>query len=145
MKGLIYVPLAMLLTATAAALILRAFGRPVDPKTFVTAAAIATLSAEAALIPLVLTRHASPVAVSQAALGGSMLHLFLTFALGATAFMMNLAGRRDLFLFLLLGFYWISLIFIVIAMIKCIRRSAANAMRNMPRPTAGARTVVSST
>jgi hypothetical protein len=124
-KGLVYVPLAMVLTATAAALTLRATGRVVDLRTFVTAAAIATLSAEAALLPLLLARHSGTAAVSQAALVGTMLHLFLSFALGATAFMMNLVARRDLFLFLLLGFYWISLLFIVIVMVKSIRRSAA--------------------
>jgi hypothetical protein len=115
----------MVMSATAAALILRAFGRAVDVKTFVTAAVIATLSAEAALVPVLLARGAGTASVSQAALVGTMLHLFLTFALGATAYLMNFAGRRDLFVFLLLGFYWVSLIFIVIVMVKSIRRSAA--------------------
>jgi hypothetical protein len=132
MKGLLYVPLAMLLSATAAALALRGLVGQVDVKTLATAAAIATLAAEAAILPTVLARHAGPVGLSQAALGGTMIHLFFTFALGATAYLMKLVGRRDLFLFMLLGFYWISLIFIVTAMVKSIRRSAANVKSATP-------------
>jgi hypothetical protein len=126
MKGLLYVPFAMVLSAIAAGLILRGFTGHVDVRTLATAAAIATLAAEAAMLPLVLVRHAGPVGTSQAALGGTMIHLFVTFALGATAYLMKLVGRRDLFLFMLLGFYWVSLIFIVTAMAKSIRRSSAN-------------------
>jgi hypothetical protein len=117
----------MVLSAAAAAWLLRAVGAQVELKTVITAAVITTLAAEAAVLPVVLARNAAPVVTSQAALVGTMLHLFLTFVLGAAAYLMNLVTRKDLFLFLLLGFYWVSLIFIVLVMIRFIRRSATSA------------------
>jgi hypothetical protein len=123
-KGLVLVPVGMVLTALAAALILRGAGRAVPASTLITAAGIATLAAEGALIPLVLTRRAGPVGTAQAALGGSMIHLFFTFVLGAGAYLMKLVDRRDTFLFLLMSFYWISLLLVVTVMVRQVRRSA---------------------
>ena len=127
MKGLFLVPVVMALSAAAGALVLRGLGRPVDVRNLVAAAVIAMSAAEAALMPLLLTRHAGPAAVSQAGLVGTVVHLFLSIALGAAAYVMKLTGRRDAFLFYLLCFYWVSLIYIVTVMAKEIRRSASAA------------------
>jgi hypothetical protein len=84
---------------------------------------ITLLSSQAAMIPIGLARKSDPVVVFQAAFGGSVIHLFTTLALGATVHAMKWVDDRSLFLFLLLGFYWFSLIFVVTAMIKIFRRS----------------------
>jgi hypothetical protein len=112
----------IVVTAAVAALVLRqATGQP-HLRDVAYAAAITLVSAELALIPVALVRKSSPVALFQAAFGGTVLHLFLTLALGAAVHGLNLVDRR-IFLFLLLGLYWFSLIFVVSALIRVFRRA----------------------
>lgn len=122
MKHLLWIAAGILLTAGIAALILRQTTGQFHLRELGIVTAIIFVSAQVAMIPLFLTRGASPVAVFQAAFGGTVIHLFLTLALGAAVHMMHWADR-GMFLFLLLGFYWFSLIFVITAMIKIFRQS----------------------
>jgi len=135
-KGLVFLPVVMALSAAAAVLILRGLGKPVDVRNLVASVVITMTAAEAALMPLLLTRHAGPVGNTQAALVGTVLHLFLCVSLGAAAYMMKLAGRRDVFLFYLLSFYWVSLVYVVLVMSREVRRSASNANTSGRAPVA---------
>ena len=122
MKHAMWISAGLLATAVVAALVLRqATGDP-HLREVGFAAAITVFSAVVAVLPLALTSKSSPVAVFQAAFGGTVAHLFLTLALGAAA---HTLGRvdRSLFLFLLLAFYWVSLLFVVTALIKVFRRA----------------------
>jgi predicted lysophospholipase L1 biosynthesis ABC-type transport system permease subunit len=87
------------------------------------AAGITLISAQVSLIPMALVRKTDPVVVFQSGFGGTVIHLFLTLAMGATAYSLRLVDR-NVFLFLLLSFYWFSLIFVVTAMIKTVRQAA---------------------
>jgi hypothetical protein len=113
---------ALLITAGVAALVLWQVTHEPHLREIAFAAGITFLSAEVALLPMLLVRKTDPVVVFQAAFGGTVLHLFLTLAMGAVAHGFHWVDR-GIFLFLLLGFYWSSLIFVVIAMIKYFRRS----------------------
>jgi len=59
-----------------------------------------------------------------------VIHLFVTFAAGAGAYALRLAGDQKIYLFLLLGFYWISLVLVVIAMSRAFRRVIPHAEPN---------------
>ena len=123
MKHVIWIPLGLLLIAAAAALILRQFTGSYHGQEVGFAAGIALVSAELAMVPLALSRRLGPVANFQAAFGGTLMHLFICLAAGAAVYALQLAGDRNVYVFLLLGFYWFSLIFIVIAMTRVFRRT----------------------
>jgi hypothetical protein len=121
-KHVIWISAGLLLTAVVGALVLRQSTGQWHLRELGVVTAITLASSQVAMIPLILTRKASPVAIFQAAFGGTVIHLFLTLALGAAVHAMGWVDR-GLFLFLLLGFYWFSLIFVVTAMIKSFRHS----------------------
>ena len=131
MKSLVWVPVGIVLAAVTAAGVLRGVTGASHVREVMTAAAIAVVAAELSLVPLVLTRQAGQIAVTQAALGGTLILLFLMISVGAAAYTMRLVDNRQLFMFLLMGFYWISLVFTVIAMIKAVRRAHPE-----PKPSA---------
>jgi hypothetical protein len=122
-KHVIWIPIALFLTAGLAALVLNQVAGGYHVQDIAYAAGITLVSAELAMIPITLTRKSGPVANFQAAFGGTVIHLFLTFAAGAACYGLKLVADRQVFLFLLLGFYWFSLVFVVIAMIRIFRRS----------------------
>lgn len=124
MKSLIWMPLGLAAAAGVALLILRGATGQLFLRETLIAAGIAVVASEAAMVPLVIVRRGSTLAMSQASLVGTVLHMFLAFVLGAVAYSMKLVGQRNYFMFLLLGFYWVSLVLIVIAMIKSVRRAA---------------------
>jgi hypothetical protein len=128
-KHLFWIAAGVLITAGLAAPILRQTTGEFHLRELGIVTAIILISSQVAMIPLLLTRGASPVAVFQAAFGGTVIHLFLSLALGAAVHSMGWAGR-GLFLFLLLGFYWFSLSFVITAMIKIFRQS-------VPQPSHG--------
>jgi len=113
----------LLAIAAVAALVLRqSTGQP-HLRELAYATAITFVSAELSLLPAALARRASPVALFQAAFGGTVLHLLLTLALGAAANSLAAGIDRRIFLFLLLGLYWFSLIFVVTALTRVFRRA----------------------
>jgi hypothetical protein len=122
-KHLIWIPVALLAIAGVAALVLQGATGDAHGRELAFAAGLSIVSAELSLVPLALARNAGVVALFQAAFGGTVIHLFVTLAAGAGVYGLGLAGDRRTFLFLLLGFYWFSLVFVVIAMSKVFRRA----------------------
>lgn len=123
MKHVITICTGMLLAAVGAALIVRQATGHSHLSEIVAATAITLISALLSMVPLMVLRRSSPVVMFQAAFGGTVLHLFLTIAMGAAVYALRPLGDRNLFLFLLLASYWVSLIFMVVAMIRVFRRS----------------------
>jgi len=119
-KPLLSIFAGVLVIAAAAALVLRQLTGDAHLRDLGLLAAITALSAQLSMIPLLLMRGKSPVAVFQSAFGGTVLHLLVMLALGAAVNAMHWVDRRY-FLFLLLAFYWFSLVFIVTAMIRIFR------------------------
>lgn len=123
MKIVLWIFAGLLITAGLAALVIRLMTHQPHLREIAFATAITLISAELSMVPMALTRKSEPVVIFQAAFGGTVIHLFLTLALGAAVHSLRLVDR-SVFLFLLLGFYWFSLIFVVTAMIKLFRHSA---------------------
>lgn len=134
MKNLAWVGVSIVLAAAAAVPILRAITGRGYEREVVTAGVIVLVAGELSMVPLLLARRSKMVAVFQAAMLGTVAHLFLTFAMGAAAYGLRLVVDRQLFLFLLMGLYWVSLIFLVIVMTKAVRRAEPESA-----PTAGPR------
>jgi hypothetical protein len=94
-----------------------------DPHTFdMTLAAIVVLiGSEMALMPLVLTRGASQMAVTQAGLVATIVHLFAILALGGlVSFSLH---RTQPFNYWALAFYWPTLAVVSVVSIKAIRQA----------------------
>jgi hypothetical protein len=117
------IPVVLVLLTAATAGVLRAATGHVPLRELLAAAGIIILSSETAVVPTILTRGAGQIAVSQAALVGTIVHLFFSISLAAVLYMMRLVGDRQTFLFLLLAFYWISLVMLVVVLVRAVRRA----------------------
>lgn len=120
MKPLISIFAGVLLIAAIAAIVLRQVTGNPHLRDLAIITAITLISAQISMVPLLLMRGKSPVAVFQAAFGGTVIHLLVMLAMGAAVNAMKWVDR-GIFLFLLLAFYWFSLVFIVTAMIRIFR------------------------
>jgi hypothetical protein len=120
LKQCIWIIAGVIVTAAVAALVLRqATGNP-HLRDVGIVTAITLVSSQIAMIPVLMARGKSAVTVFQSAFVGTVIHLFFTLVMGAVIHAMKWADR-GIFLFLLLAFYWFSLVFVVIAMIKIFR------------------------
>jgi len=90
----------------------------------IAAALICTISGELALMPAALLRKSDPATVSQAGLAGTVIHMFLSLLLAAVVWIGKLVVNKQMFLFMLLGFFWVSLIVLVLAMTRLVRSAA---------------------
>ncbi len=137
---MLWMPVVMVAAAALAVLILRgATGQPHVQET-VAAALIALVAAELAAVPVLLARGGGQAAMVQAALIGTVAHMFVCFLLAAAGYALQVVGQRNFFLFLLIGFYWVSLVGAAVSMIREVRRTAAQpgptgSSTNANRPT----------
>jgi hypothetical protein len=123
-RSLVVIPIVMAMAAVAAWAGLRGLkGHNAPLKELLTAAGITTLAAELSMLPMVLTRGAGQAAVSQAGLLGTVVHLFLSITMAGGAYMMHLVGVRGMFLYLLMAMYWVSLVLVVTASVRAVRRA----------------------
>lgn len=123
LKTLLLIPAVLLPVAALAWAIPVALGRTAHARDLLAAAAVCLASAELALLPAVLLRRSEPATLSQAALAGTALHMFLALILTAVAWVAHLVVDKKSFLFLLLAFFWVALIVLVLAMVGLIRRA----------------------
>jgi hypothetical protein len=133
---LFWIPLIMAVTAAAAWAALRGLAARAPLPELLAACAIATLAAEAAMAPLVLARssRAGTGGMSQAALLGTLVHLFLAITLAGAAYLMRLFADRGTFLYLLVAFYWVSLVMVVIAAVRAIRQAEQQQQQQQQQP-----------
>jgi hypothetical protein len=125
LKHLIWVPIVLAAFALVALGVMRsATGQPHTPEVLA-AAGVVILSSTLALVPITLARRSDAVVVFQAAFGGTVIHMFLAVALAAGCHVLQLVPDRRLFLFLLLSFYFVSLIVLVLAMVRIFRKSTS--------------------
>jgi len=119
-KHVIWIFAGLIVTAIVAALVLRQATGHAHLRDVGIVTAITLLSSQVAMLPLLMARGKSAVTVFQSAFAGTVIHLFLMLAMGAVIHAMKWADR-NIFLFLLLAFYWFSLVFVVISMSKIFR------------------------
>ena len=131
MRSLLVIPLGLLLVAAVGTGACASAGRSFHTREMLLAAAAAFLASSAGASPVILARNASQLGVSQAALVGSMLHLFTALVLAAAVVFGHLAPVNP-FLFWLLSFYWITLIALVVVFTKSIKSAAKFAASPKP-------------
>ena len=123
MRSLLLIPLALALTTAAAWGILRSLTGHAPTTELLLAAGIATIASELALLPMMLSLSTTPGAVSQASLVGTLVHMFFSIALAGAVYMLHLVPNRTMFLYLLTALYGISLVLLVMASVRTIRRA----------------------
>jgi hypothetical protein len=133
LKTLLLIPAVLIPLAALAWAVPAALGRTASARDLAAAAVICLLSAEFALLPAVLLRKSGPAVISQAALAGTAIHMFLGLLLAALAWVAHLIVDKKSFLFLLLAFFWVSLIVLVLAMVRLIRRAQSQQPSMQPK------------
>ena len=123
MRSLIWIPLTLAIVAGAAWGILHAIRHQVPQRELLLAIGIVIAAVELALVPMVLAHGGGTAAVSQAALLGTVIHLFLSITFAGAVTFLHLVAQQWMFLYLLGAFYWISLILLVVASVRAIRRA----------------------
>jgi hypothetical protein len=120
MKTLILIPVAVAIVLAGAEAVCLVAGLPLHMRELATAAVVAMVAAEVGLLPSWAMRRAEPVKQAQAALGGTMLHLFLTILLGAAVMVANVVEPREPFVYWLIGAYWTSLGLLVWGLVRLL-------------------------
>jgi hypothetical protein len=120
MKTLILIPIAVALALAGAAVLCLMAGLPPHTHDLATAAVVAVVAAEVGLLPAWAMRRAEPVKQAQAALGGTVLHMFLTILLGAAVVVAKVVEPREPFVYWLTGAYWTSLAMLVWGLVRLL-------------------------
>lgn len=121
MKTLLLIPIVLLVIVGGCIGVAMAAGWQPYVRELIAAALICTISGELALLPAALLGKSDPATVSQAGLAGTVIHMFLSLLLAAVVWIGKLVVNKQMFLFMLLGFFWVSLVVLVLAMTRLVR------------------------
>jgi hypothetical protein len=88
------------------------------------AAVVCLVAGELAVAPLLMTKNAGIAGVTQAALVGTMVHLFVSVAAVAVVILGHLPLGTS-FVYWILGLYWVTLIALVVTFAKAVRSAPA--------------------
>ena len=114
--------LSILLTAGVGALACVAFGRSPHPREMLAAGICLFVVTELAMLPLLLTRGAKQMAVAQAALVATIVHMMLAATFAAVVILGHLPLGQA-FLYWLLAFYWMTLIVVAAECVAAVKRA----------------------
>ena len=120
MKTMVTLPLVVIALAAGGYAIARGLGHAVMLRELGAAAMIALIAAEAACVPNLLSRGGDAASISQAALGGTVIHLLLCFGLVAGMWMVGVKLEARPFMLWLMLFYWGTLAVVVSGMAAMI-------------------------
>lgn len=120
MRAFVLVPMFLAIAVAIGFAVCRIAGIEAHGKELVAAGLTCVIAGQLAAIPLVLTRGADQAGVAQAALVGTVIHLFVSIAVAAVV-VMGHVGLGAAFIYWLLGLYWIALIALVVAFTKAVR------------------------
>ena len=122
MRAVVHILVSLILTAAVGLIVCRILKWDVHTTLLIAAAIAALLASVAGLVPMLLTRGASQPAVAQAALVGTMVHLFAC----VTATAVGTLGSAKLgiaFTYWLLAFYGASLTALAAAYVSAVRKA----------------------
>jgi hypothetical protein len=123
MRSFLLLPVMLALTAGCGLAICAALGKnPHTTEMSLAAAALVVASAFGAL-PVFVARRATQIGVSQAALVGTMSHLFVAVGFAAVVILGHFNLHAS-FLYWLMAFYWMTLIALVAAFVRAIKLAA---------------------
>jgi hypothetical protein len=100
-------------------------GLGIDPhaREMIFAGVSCLIAGELALVPMILSRGASQPAVAQAGLVSTAVHLLICTVLGGSLILIKTLRLDAALVYWLLGFYWASLIALVICVIRAVKAS----------------------
>jgi hypothetical protein len=125
-RNLLIIPLIVAVFAAGMYGLFHVMGWPQQLRELGIVALICTLSGELSLIPAIFTLKGGPIAAAQASLVGTVTHIFLTMVLAAVVWAAHpVVLQRQAFIYLLLAFYWISLVGLVIALVRMVRKTSS--------------------
>ena len=135
MRSLLVIPIVLAVAAVAAWFVLGAMHWTPHLRDVIGAAAVCAVSGTAALAPAAMKRRAGIQALFQAGLLGTVMHLLVTLAGGAVMVLGQVAVDRRAFLYLILVFYWVSLVTLVRILARFFREETALAVANQQAKT----------
>ena len=115
-------PLAIAALIAVAVVVGKCTGASIQWPAMLLAAAIGLISGEAGLLPLLLHQGDDPAGRFQSAWIGTVLHLGLAVMLSALVLLMLKPGT--VFVYWLLGMYWLTLICLCTVMVRVFRSPA---------------------
>jgi hypothetical protein len=115
------IPIVMAIAAAAAFGLLHAMHWNPHAGDVITAAVVCMISGTAALAPAFSKRRGGITPLFQAGLMGTVLHLLVTLACAAVIMLGKLSADRRVFLYLILVFYWVSLVTLVRILARLFR------------------------
>ena len=121
MRTLIIIPIAIAVTIGIGYAICGATNVNPHVREMLFAATVCLVASELAMIPIVLTRGASQASVAQAALVGTMIHLFACCGIGGGLIVTKAFGLTNAFAYWLLALYWVTLIVVVVGLIGAVK------------------------
>src|SRR5947209_18635172 len=133
MRSFLVIPIVLGLLAVGAWYTLAALHVGVHARDVAAAAIVCGLSAELALVPAWVKRNAGMLALFQAGLIGTVLHLMLTLLVGVVVTFAHGVADRRTFLYLLIVFFWVSLMIMVTRLARLFRDAAPAAGDEQPK------------
>ena len=124
MRGFWINPILILLVGGAGLAACHGMGMNPHPRELIAAAITALVASEAGLAPLILVRHGDHMAVSQASLAGTVLHLFVAIAIAAVVVLALHRLATDPYLYWLLAFYFPTLIVLSACFVRAVKAAA---------------------
>jgi len=122
MRGLLLNPIAILLTAACGLAICAAAGWNAHLRELLIAAVTVLLACGLAELPIFIVRRGDQLAMSQAALVGTVVHLFAC-AVGAAVVLLGYLPLGMSFIVWLLAFYWMTLIALAATFIAAVKQA----------------------
>src|SRR6186997_216979 len=108
MRSMLSVPIAVIVFAASGFAVCKAVGANAHTSDLIAASLTCLVAGELANVPLLLARGGTTASITQAALIGSVIHLFVCIVVAAAAVLLKL-HVGPAYLFWLLGFYWVTL------------------------------------
>ncbi len=124
MRAFVLVPILLAIAVAVGFAICRTVGIESHAREMIAAALTCLIAGELAGMPLMLTRGADQAAVAQAALVGTVVHMFVSIGVAGVVILGHI-GLGQSFIYWLLGLYWVTLIALVIAFAKAVRSAPA--------------------
>lgn len=136
MRTLIFIPIAIAVAIGAGYAICGAMNVNPHVREMLFAVGICLIASIGAMIPIVLTRGATQASVAQAALVGTMIHLFACCGIGGGLIITKAFGLANAFAYWLLALYWTTLVVVVIGLVGAVKAAPVGTVAaGSPRPT----------
>ena len=120
LRTLPIIPIAIALAVGLGYALCIAFGWNPYHREILFAAITSGVAAMLATIPIMLTRASAQIAVVQAALFGTIVHLLASFGIATVVVFARLVTAQP-FLFWLVWLYWVTLFVLVMAFVRSVR------------------------